>query len=250
MEWHMYLAVIAIGFVSGFINTLAGGGSALSLPLLIFLGLPANVANGTNRIAILFQSAVSTHQFHKRGAMDFRKGIPLGLVSLAGSIFGAAIAVNLNEILMNRIIGVVLVMMLMLVVFKPGIWLQSREHTGQSGNRIVSFILFFLVGIYGGFIQVGVGFFLLGSLVLVERFNLVKANAIKILIVLLYTPAALLVFILNKQVDFKLGFVLAAGSMIGGWLGTRIAVSWGPKFVRWVLIISLVGSAIKLFDVM
>lgn len=246
----MYLAVVGVGLLAGFINTLAGGGSAISLPMLIFLGLPANVANGTNRIAILLQNAVATGSYHKQKVMDFKKGVILGLVSLAGAILGAMMAVNLNEFVMRRVIGVVLIVMLLLVIFKPGIWLKSQEEITHPRNKFLSFIVFFVVGIYGGFIQVGVGFFLMASLVLVERLGLVKTNAIKVLIILLYTPAALIVFMINKQVDYKLGLVLAIGNMLGAWLGTKVAVSWGPRFIRWVLIVALVGSALKLFEVM
>ncbi|MBN1597686.1 MAG: sulfite exporter TauE/SafE family protein [Bacteroidales bacterium] len=247
MEWYLYIAVIAVGFTAGFINTLAGGGSAISLPMLIFLGLPANVANGTNRIAIILQNIIATTGFKKAGVLDFKIGYKLGIVSILGAVLGALIAVKLNEALIRAIIGVVLLFMLVLIIFKPDIWIKAQA--GKTGSKLswLSFVIFFIIGAYGGFIQVGVGFFLLGGLVLHEKLDLVKANAIKVFIILLYTPLALVVFILQKQVDYKLGLVLAIGNMLGAWTGSKVAVSWGPKFVRWVLIVSLLGSAIKLF---
>ena len=108
-------------------------------------------------------------------------------------------------------------------------------------------IIFFGIGLYGGFIQAGVGFFLLGGLVLGAGYDLIKANAIKVFITLLFTVPALIVFILNNQVNFILGFVLAIGSMLGAFVGAKVAVSWGPKFVRYVLLTAILASALKLF---
>ncbi|MBA7574939.1 putative membrane transporter protein YfcA [subsurface metagenome] len=249
MEWYMYFAVVGIGLLAGFVNTLAGGGSALSVPMLIFLGLPANVANGTNRIAILLQNAVGTASFAKERVLDLKVGLRLGLISVIGAILGAAIAVNLNEFIMRRTIGVVLILILILVVFKPDFWIKSRVGGHKGRHQFLSYTVFFLAGIYGGFIQIGTGFFLLTGLVLFEGLNLVKANAIKVFIILLYTPLALLVFILNDQVDYKLGLVLAIGNMAGAWIGSKVAVKRGPKFIRWVLIVALAGSSIKLFGI-
>ncbi len=246
MEWYLYPAVVAIGFIAGFINTLAGGGSALTLPFLIFLGLPANVANGTNRIAILLQTAVGTAGFAKEKVLDLKKGYPLALASIMGAILGAFIAINLNEILMRRIVGSILIIMLLLVLLKPEVWIKSKTEVAYKHNPVFSFIIFFLIGAYGGFIQIGTGFFLLAALVLSEKLNLIKANAIKVFIVLIYTPLALVIFILNKQVDYKLGLILAIGNMAGAWIGSKVAVSWGAKFVRWILIIALTGSSAKL----
>lgn len=249
MEWYLYPVVVGIGFLAGFINTLAGGGSAISLPFLIFTGMDANVANGTNRIAILLQNAVGSTTFHQKKVLDLKKALPLAIASVFGAIPGALIATNLNEALMRKIIGVVLIGMLLLVIFKPDIWIKSQAGKEGKKHTIFSFILFFFIGAYGGFIQVGTGFFLLGGLVLTERLDLLRSNAIKVFIVLAYTPVALGIFMLNGHVNYTLGFVLAAGNMLGAWLGARFAVSWGPRFVRWVLIVALVGSAVRLFFV-
>ncbi len=249
MEWYLYPAVVSVGFVAGFINTLAGGGSAISVPFLIFLGLPVNVANGTNRIAILLQNAVGTSGFAKEKVLDFKKATPLVVASVLGAIPGALIANNLNELMMRRIVGVVLIIMLLLVIFKPDIWIKSKVEKSQNRNALISFIVFFLIGAYGGFIQIGTGFFLIAGLVLIEKLDLVRTNAIKVFLILAYTPLALLVFILNKQVDFKLGLILSIGNMAGAWVGSKVAVSWGPKFVRWILILALTVSSAKLLGI-
>ncbi len=249
MEWYMYIIVVGIGLIAGFLNTLAGGGSALSVPMLIFLGLPANVANGTNRIAILLQNAVATGSFTKQKVLDYKIAWPLGLVSVFGAALGAVVAINLNEFIMRRAVGVVLIIILITIVLKPEIWIRSKVEKAKNERKWISYTLFFLIGVYGGFVQMGTGFFLLAGLVFAEGVNLVKANAIKVFIILLYTPLVLAIFIYYGQVDFKLGLVLAVGNMLGAWIGSKVAVSRGPKFIRWILIIALTGSVLKLFEI-
>ena len=248
IEWYIILAVIGVGFIAGFINILAGSGSLLTLPLLMFLGLPPNVANGTNRIAILLQNVVGISSFKQQKVLSFREGLTLGIPAVLGSLLGAKLAINMNDEIMTRTIGGLLIIMFFLVVLKPDRWLVSRE--GNPPVRLVfQVVIFFFIGIYGGFIQAGVGFFLLAGLVLGAGYELVKANALKIFIVFLYTPFALAIFILNDQVDFKLGLILAVGSMLGALVATRVAVKWGPRVVRYFLLVILAVASLKLLGV-
>jgi len=247
MEWYIILAVIGVGFLAGFINTLAGSGSLLTLPLLMFLGLPANIANGTNRIGILFQSIVASGSFKQKKVLDLKVGIWLGIPSIAGAIVGSLWAINLTDEIMKMFIGFLLVVMFFVILYKPETWIKGQAGKVNEKPSILQMIIFFGIGLYGGFIQAGVGFFLLGGLVLGAGYDLIKANAIKVFITLLFTVPALIVFILNNQVNFILGFVLAIGSMLGAFVGAKVAVSWGPKFVRYVLLTAILASALKLF---
>jgi uncharacterized membrane protein YfcA len=238
--------VVGAGFVAGFINTLAGSGSLITLPVLIFAGLPANVANGTNRVAILLESVVGTNSFKRSEVLDVRGAVVLGLPAVVGSIIGAQIAVNLDEELLRRAIGVIMVAMLTVILARPQHWLQGklkRISGWPSGKQL---IVFCAIGIYGGFIQAGVGFFLLAGLVLGVGYDLVRANAVKVGIVLLYTVAALLVFVRNSQVDWAVGFVLAVGNMLGAWVAARVAVQRGVVWVRRLLIITVAVAAANL----
>ncbi|MFC2113627.1 sulfite exporter TauE/SafE family protein [Bacteroidota bacterium] len=248
LAWYKILAVIGVGVIAGFINTVAGSGSLLTLPLLMFLGLPPNVANGTNRIAILLQNVVSVSSFKKQKVLDFRDGIKIGIPAVIGSLIGARIAVNLNDALMEKMIGGLLVLMFFLIILKPNRWLKGQE--GQSPLKIVwQALIFFFIGIYGGFIQAGVGFFLLAGLVLGSGFDLVKANALKVFIVFLYTPFALAIFILNGDVNYVFGFILAIGNMLGAFFGARVAVKWGAPAVRIFLLVALFFASLKLLGV-
>lgn len=250
MEWYLILAVIGVGIVAGFINTLAGSGSLLTLPLLMFLGLPPNVANGTNRIGILFQSIVATSRFKQKKVLDTKVGLWLGIPSILGAIAGSIWAVNLTDEIMRIFIAVLLIVMFFVILYKPDAWIKGQAGKVKEKPSLLQIVIFFGIGLYGGFIQAGVGFFLLGGLVLGAGYDLVKANAIKVFITLLFTVPALIVFIVNYQVNYILGFVLAIGSMLGALIGTKVAISWGPKFVRYILLIAILVSALKLIGVL
>jgi uncharacterized membrane protein YfcA len=239
-------AVPVTGFVAGFINTLAGSGSLVTLPVLILLGLPANVANGTNRVGVLLQNVVAVVTFRKSGGVDYADSWKLVLPTVVGSVIGAELAVDLDEALLRRVIGVLMLVMLAVMLVKPERWIAT--HASRREPRLMIEVpLFFVIGVYGGFIQVGVGIFLLAGLVLSAGYNLVGANALKNLIVLVFTAAALVVFVLNDQVQWTLGLLLAAGQSLGAWVAVRIAVKRGAEFVRLFVIAVIVLSAGALF---
>jgi len=250
MDWYLYPAIIGVGIFAGFINTLAGSGSLLTLPLLMFLGLPANVANGTNRIAIFFQNLVGVSSFRHQKVLSFKYGLQLGIPAVAGSLLGAVVAVQFNEEIMSRIIGFLLGFMFFLILFKPNKWLNVQRDQIINRPGWIRMVVFFFIGIYGGFIQAGVGFFLLAGLVLESGLDLVKANAVKVFIVLLYTPFALAIFMFHGQVNYSLGIILAVGNMLGAFIGARVAVSWGPRFVRIILLLAIFISALKLLGIL
>ncbi len=246
LEIHIILAMIGVGILVGFINTLAGSGSLLSLPLLIALGLPANVANGTNRIGILMQSIVATGSFKKSKIFEWKEGLWLSVPSVIGSLVGAYFAIGLTNEVMEMTIGGLMIVMLLLMFYKPERWVSGQAGAIKAKPGIWQLIIFFAIGFYGGFIQAGVGFFLLAGLVLGAGFDLIKANAIKVLIVLLYTPFALAVFMYNNQVNYLYGFILGLGSMVGAYLASRYAVGLGANYVRYFLMVVLFLSSLQL----
>lgn len=249
MEWYMVLALIGTGLAAGFINTTAGGGSMLTLPMLMFLGLPANVANGTNRIAILLQNVIGVRTFHQKKVLDFSTDYRLAIPAVAGAIVGTLFAVEINVELLKKIIAGLMVLMLLIVVLKPDAWIKEQAGEVNAKPTTWQYVIFFFIGLYGGFIQMGVGFFLLAGLVLGGGHNLVKANAVKVFIVLIYTVFSLAIFMFHGQVDWLAGIVLAAGNMIGAWLGVHFSVKGGAKYIRYVLILALVIVILNLFGV-
>lgn len=254
MEWYIYPLVVAAGFAAGFINTLAGSGSLVTLPLLMGLaGLPSTIANGTNRVAILLQNIVGGKSFHDKKLLDTKGVLYLGIPAVIGSILGAQIASDwINDEIMDKVIGVVMVAMLFVIIVRPNRWLKGEREFFEGLPTIWQILLFFVIGVYGGFIQAGVGIFLLAGLVLGADYDLVRANAVKVGIVLFFTIFALTVFAINGDVNWVIGLVLAVGNMLGAWVGARVAMERGAQWVRGFLILIVVVSAanlLGLFDV-
>jgi len=245
MEWYQYIIVVGVGVVAGIINTLAAGGSMLTLPVLMALGLPPNMANGTNRIAIFLQNVVGVGNFHQKKVMDFGSGFRVGIPAALGAVAGAFIAVKLNDDAMKLAIAGVMVVVFLLILLKPSRWINSHEEHPPIpyGWQVV---IFFVIGMYGGFIQAGVGFFLLTGLVLGSGFELVKANALKLFVILLYTPVALLIFFVHGDVHLWMGLLLAAGNMTGAWLGTTMAVKRGAAFIRYFVLAAMIVATVHL----
>lgn len=246
MEWYHILAVLATGLAAGFINTVAGGGSSITLPMLMFLGLPPNVANGTNRIAILLQSLVGVGVFRQSQVFRFSEGWRLSVPSALGALAGALVAVEVSDDLMRWIITGIMAAMLFLVIFKPEAWIKKQAGETPVKNGKWQYVIFFLIGFYGGFIQVGVGFLLLAGLVLGSGLDLVRANALKVMIVLVYTVIALVVFWSSNQVNLWMGLLLGAGSMAGAYAGVRFTIRGGAVYVRYFLIVMLLVMILKL----
>lgn len=247
MNLFEIIILIISGLFVGFINTLAGGGSIISLPILMLMGLPATVANGTNRIGILVQNITSVASFKQQKVLETKKGLLLAIPAVIGSILGAMIAVDINEEIFEKAIAIIMLLMMVFMLADPKKFLQERtELTGKKIN-IWQVLIFFGIGLYGGFIQIGVGYLLIAGIVLGAGYDLVKTNAIKVLIVLLYTPFTLVIFILNNQVNWEYGLVLTIGSFMGAFLASRLAVKKGVNFVRWVIVFVIILTSLHLF---
>ena len=241
------ILLIVVGFVAGVINTLAGGGSLLTLPILIFMGLPPNVANGTNRIAILFQTISTAAGFKSKGVLTFPFSIYVGISALLGAIVGAQIAVDIKGETFNKILAIIMIAVVAYMFFDSK-KKQTNAIEKVTGKPLwLSVFLFFFIGIYAGFIQAGVGFMILLVLSSVNNFSLVKSNAIKAIITLLATISAFAVFILNDAINWQLGLILAIGNAAGGWFSSRWSVKKGDGVVRIFLIVMVLVLAVKLW---
>ncbi len=245
----LYLLIIVSGFVAGIINTLAGSGSLITLPLLELLGLPLQVANGTNRIAILFQNIVGVKGFSDQKVLDKNGVIQFGIPSISGWVIGSFLATIISPELFRSIFGYIMLFMLFVILIRPKKWLVGEIIKLEGRPSLVQYLLFFLIGIYGGFIQAGVGIFLLSGLVLGAGYNLVHANAVKVGIVLISTIFTLWIFIIQGQVNLQAGLILAVGNMLGAWVGTRIAVKKGTIWIRRLLILIVTASSLKLLGI-
>ena len=246
-EWYHYALLVGVGFLVGFINTVAGGGSLLSLPVLIFLGLPPSVANGTNRVAIVIQTALATAGFKSKGVTTFPFNIYLGISALLGAIIGAYIAVDIKGETFNRILAIIMIVVVFIIIFKPKIKIEELEERLTGKYLWIGIIAFFFFGIYGGFINAGLGFIIILFLHYINRMTLVRANATKVAVVCIYTLSALVVFVLNDKVNWKIGLILALGNGSGAWLASRVSVKRGDGFIKTFLVIMVVAMSIKVW---
>ncbi len=240
------LLILIIGAAAGFINVLAGGGSFLTLPLMIFLGLPPNVANGTNRVAIIMQNVFSVGSFIHKKVNPGRFAVKATLCAVPGGILGAWLATIVSDDQFRTSLAVFMILMsLFTLFFKQGEGQDPLNPHAYSGSWIIPGLAYFLVGIYGGYIQAGVGFLII-TVLLLQNINLVHGNAVKLTIITFFSISALIIFALNDQVNWALGAMLGVGNMTGGWLGTRVAIAKGHRWIRHVVTIAVIVFALKL----
>jgi uncharacterized membrane protein YfcA len=226
------------GLVAGVINTLAGGGSLITVPLLVFLGLPATTANGTNRIGVLFQNIVSTWRFRREGLNGVREALPLLIPVLVGSVLGASIASRMSAEVFRQIFGVAMIALLFPMLRRSRPRLEQQPPRSSIANTLI----FFAIGLYGGALQAGVGIFLIAALSR-SGIDLVRANSIKVVIIGALTIVAVPVFIGHGQVDWPLASALVVGFALGGEIGARAAIKGGEQLIRPVLVLAVVAMS-------
>jgi len=252
-----FVLLFAAGTVAGTINVLAGGGSFLTLPLLIFLGLPPTVANGTNRVAILVQNVGAVWSFDRHGVMDWSWIRRAALPALAGAGLGTWAAIRIGDASFQRILATLMIVFAVVMLLDPlrnrikrgaaAVDNQAAEDAAPARLSGVAFsATFFGVGVYGGFVQAGVGFFIL-ALAMLAGFDLVRGNALKVLVVLVFTPLVLVLFAMAGKVDWGMGIALAGGNLLGGLTGTHLTVLKGHAWVKRVVVVMIVVFALKLW---
>lgn len=238
------LALCGTALGAGVVNTLAGGGSLLTVPLLVLLGLPGGVANGTNRIGVLLQSSVAAWRFRALGVGGLREAVPVLFPVAAGSLLGAWGISQVSDALFERAFGVVMLLLLVPLLREATITRPTRvEPPSRLGPRWA--LVFFAIGIYGGAFQAGVGIPLLFALSH-AGFDLVRGNAIKVIVNAVLTATAVPVFILTGQIVWLPAAIVALGYAAGGVLGARLAVRGGEKLIRPVLALAVIALAGKM----
>ena len=236
--------LLATGFAAGVLNVIAGGGSFFTLPILIFLGLPATVANGTNRIGILMQSVPAVWGFHRFKVMNWQWALIASVPALIGVLLGAWIALHVNEETFRRILSIAMLIGASGILLAPNPVLGTTNLRSPRSLPIV--ISFFLVGLYGGFLQAGVGFVIL-TITTWCGLDLVRGNAVKVLINFLMTSLALLIFTSQAQVNWAFGLSLGIGNFLGGEVGVRLAILKGHNWIKGIVTITVIILAIGLW---
>ncbi|MFC1558046.1 sulfite exporter TauE/SafE family protein [candidate division KSB1 bacterium] len=231
------LLIFVAGVVSSFINIMAGGGSVLTLGAMMLLGLDAPVANGTNRIGILFGGTSGVLAYKSENYSYFKESLILTSFTIPGAIIGAVCAINVSNLLFQRILAIVMIFIIVTLLL-PKKKTQETGHTNKI-SRILIYPAMFCVGLYGGFIQAGVGFLIMASLRHLLNMELLKINVHKNLIVLIYTIPVLFIFGSTNNIHWLYAFLLAMGNIVGAWASVKISVKKGNKAIKAVLIIAM-----------
>lgn len=237
------VAIVAAGIVGGFFNTVAGGGSLLTLPALMLAGLPADVANGTNRLAIVGQATLGAAAFAREGHLDRATALGVLVPTVTGAAVGALVASQVPEAILRVVLLLVLVGMAALLAFVPGaVTAEPGERPRSPRERPLGGLALFGAGMYGGFVQAGVGFLLLAVLGGALRHELVGANALKLVCTAVLSVVALAVFALAGQVAWVPGLLLAAATTVGSRLGVGFATRVPAVVLRRILLVAVLAS--------
>ena len=248
MSLYDYALLAVVGIGAGFINVLAGGGSLLTVPALVFMDVPGPIANGTNRIAIIAQACTAVWAFFRRGYHNLKLSLSLALSLLPGAAVGAYIGTGIDGAWFNRLLaGVMLAVMLVMVLEPKKAPAEHQQTLVPTRKRmIIAHVLIAIIGFYGGLIHIGIGFLIMPVLHRVARLDLIEVNMHKMAIILPYSLLALWIFARETGVLWVAGLALAFGNSIGGWLGVHFAVKKGERLIKLVFNLSLLALIIKL----
>ena len=247
MSLTFILILIGTGFLAGIINTMAGGGSNLTIPALMMLGLPADIANATNRVAVLLQSLTAAKGFKSHGKLDIPGLKKIVAVTLVGGLGGAACASYMPAWLLKPVLLGAMITMAAIILFKPAVVAPPEGTEPLEVGEGNSIPMLLLAGFYGGFVQAGVGFILIAAIAGSLRYDLVRTNALKIVCTAAFTMLALSVFVLRDQVMWVPGLTIAIGSMLGAHLAVKITINISQKALKWFLfLMTIVASSAAL----
>jgi uncharacterized membrane protein YfcA len=238
--------LFAVGATAAFINVNAGGGSTLTLPALIFLGLNPTMANGTNRLGILVQNVSAVYSFKQEKFYELKNSLILSALTLPGAIIGALLAVKLEDKVFQNILAIVMILIVISMLIPKKKTNQDNNDVKLDWKTIISLLS---VGFYGGFIQVGVGFLLMATFQNLMKLNLIRVNMHKVFVVFIYTIPAFLIFIFTNNVDWFYGLILSAGTAFGAWWGVKLSIKKGEKLIKVVLIIAILIMSFKLLNI-
>lgn len=244
-----YAILIATGLVAGVINTLAGGGSNLTLPALMITGMPADVANATNRVGVFLQCLVGVKSYQQKGKFEQHDMLPVLLLTLLGGGVGAVLATTLPTTLLKPLLlGTMIGVAFLILAFPSVVAPPEGTPTYNIKHRPRAWIALFVAGVYGGFVQAGVGFLLITALAGTLRYDLVKSNALKLLCTLAFTGLALIIFIFDDLVSWVPGLVLSIGMMAGASIAVKVSLNISQKAMKWFLfVMTIAASAAAMF---
>lgn len=247
MTWVDVAILLGAGLFTGVINTLAGGGSLITLPIFIFMGLPPIEANASNRVGIFLQSLVAVGGFKSKGVFVFPYSLWASITAVLGCIIGAYYAIDIKGDVFNKVLAIVMIVVIFLTALKPYLSGTRVNEIFTAKRKTLSIAIFFFVGLYGGFIQAGVGFLIIATLTGVHGLSMAKTNSIKTFVIVCYTMVAIGIFWWEDHIRWDYALTLATGNSMGGWIASRWSVNKDDKWIRLILMITVFGLSIKLW---
>lgn len=246
LEWYEYVLIVLVGFLAAFMNTIGGGGSLFSVPILTFMGLPITMANATSRVALLFQNFFAVRGFKSMGIeLPWPYSLYLGFSSLGGGLIGSLVASRVTDAIFTKIFVIVMIIAVVLIIYDPFKSIKAEKMDTRS--QVTGTILFFFIGIYGGFVQAGIGFLVIAVLSLVNHLTLVKSNYVKVFAAIVYTGVSVVVFAIEGKIMWTTGLILAIGHAWGGWVASRWSVRAGDVWIKRIMVVTIIGLAIRLW---
>lgn len=234
----------AAGVLATIVNVIAGGGGMIVLPALMALGIPADVANGTYRLGVVTQSIAGTAALQREGKLDTSSVVPILIPTMVGAILGAGLATTVPREVLKPIMLATMIVMAALIAFRKRTLIPGEGPALHPHDAPRSYAGLFLAGLYGGFIQAGVGFLLLGVLVGTLRHDLIGGNALKLVVILTFGTVSLGIFAWAGLVSWTPAIVLAGASIVGARLGVRLMLKVPVSGLRWFVFAAVVATCI------
>jgi uncharacterized membrane protein YfcA len=251
MDISAIFLFLVCGLLSGMMNTLASSGSAITLPIMIFFGVPPSVANATNRLPILVGSTISVYNFQKSKDIIWSKTIFISIPLFFGVIAGTVCTKFIDSTKLQWVLLVAMVFSFILIITNSRKILKGRSLL-KTTISLKSYIVFFLIGIWAGLIVLDSAILILFELILACGFNLTKANPIKNFLLIIISFVSLLIFAFNGIINWEIGLILSIGSFFGGYWGSKIAhlenvKKWIYRILIGIITFEIITLVVKLF---
>ena len=238
--------LVIVGAFVGFVNTVAGMATVISYGLFMAMGMPINIANATSRIGVMLQFSTNSFIYKKEGLLDVGLATRVGVPVALGAFFGAEMASMLPPQVMEIASGVLLPLIVILLLIDKDKVMKRFDLHYTPQMTLWKYLLFFILGIYGGFTHAGIGILVILSSFFFLGQDLTHANAIKQLTTVIYTPVALVIFAIHGQINWPVAFIYAVGNVIGGVVASKVAIRWGEKFLKVTVIVVVLVMSVYL----
>lgn len=247
MAIYNFVFIFLVGLFAGFINVIVGSGSSITVPFLIFLGLPPIMAIGTNRFSMMFNNFTGAIRYHAKKCLNLKIAILFSVFAAVGSVVGAKVVLITKPAMLTQIIAAVLVIEALVLIFSTKLGVSKKIIEFSQKRYVVGCLFGLLVGVYGGFVGMAMTSILMFFIVLIFGFSFLESAAITKVITFVISLTATVVFLANFKVDLWVGVILSVAYIIGGYFGVHSAIKMGDFRVKILFILLAILSAVGLF---